>query len=691
MRSFAVLLALLSCTAPLAAGPDPAGLDRYAQSVTLDFGDGDVAAGVSVSVAPLFKDAKWAMTQRWDDNLVDSLRVRDLMTRNHMRGSFYLNASDAWYSNESRYPFTGDPRKELGQALMKGGNSIGGHTLTHNFVPDLNRPEIFWETFGIRIDREVNTQSPVSSFVFPFNAYRNALEGVEVHRDIAEALQRGGYLHVADQYFNEGLKWKSPLLDSWLLPADGEPIDPAVKALLASEKQRTREPIMCICMHAWPGKWGGPAFPKLEKALRRWQGRSIWWYANGNELAAYRYQAKFGELVAQREEGRLKLAVDRFEPWDLGDAVALTLKIEGAGDAAPAAHLGDLPLKVWRGRDKQAWLVELPHSPGHNLPVAYEWHRNHTNKPDGLDEKGKGVIPELASRLWLASGALHLRLENRGVALQGLRVAWRLPLGWSKVPLTRQSLLKHGATLQLDQPISAEGSSLLREGRFFAAAQIDAQRGGERLRLYSDVHVAAPPRDESYPKGGFLVLGPLPADRPDFDLQSFAVRTMARAKLRPCEQPFADVTQCWEASRPDREEPLHPEIIPAGGVMAPRTFYTWDPATFYPYGHKLHYLLLGDIESPVARTARAYFPRGNVKRMTLNGRKTRGRSLALKAGRNRLMLLYAAGTGDAEGQGSFSEKNYGPFFRLAGSDGQRLTDIRYLAPEGLTSTSKAQP
>jgi len=683
----------------LAAGPDPAGLDRYVQAVVLDFGDPAVAADVSVTVAPLYRDAKWAMSQRWDDNLVDSLRVRDLMNRHYMRGSFYLNASDAWYSNESRYPFTGDPRKELATALMKGGHSIGGHTMTHSFVPDLNRPEMYWETFGIRIDREVNSQSPINSFVFPFNAFHNSLEGDVARHDIAEVVARGGYLHVADQYFTQELGWKSPLLDSWLLPGDGAPIDPAVKALLASEKQREREPVMCLCMHAWPAKWGGPAFPKLDKVMRKWKGRSIWWYPNANELAAYRYQAKYGELVQQSEGGRLKLAVDRFEPWDLGDSVSLTLKVEGSGKVSPTARLGpsagsgqgDQPLKVWRGRDNKSWLVELPQSPGHGLPQAYDWHRNHTNKSEGLDEKGKGVIPNLGSRLWMDGDTLHLRLVNHGEPLEAMRVTWRLPLGWAKLPVARRAALKHDGVLDLDQPLTREGSSLLREGRFFGAVQIDARRGNERLRLFSDVRVPAPPRDASFPKGAFLVLGPLPGDRPDFDVQDFASRVMVRAKVRPCETLFADVTQCWEPTRPDREEPLHPELIPAGGLMAPRTFYTWDPSTFYPYGHKLHYLLMADIESPVSRTAKAYYPRSGMKRLVLNGHRLRGRTFKLKAGKNRLMLFYAAGTADAEGQGTFSEKNYGPFFRLVDSNNERLTDIRYLMPEGISETAKVKP
>ena len=669
--------------------PDPLGLDRYGQLLVLDFADEASARAVSVTVATLYKDAKWAVTQRWDDNLVDSLRVRDLLNRNYMHGTFYLNASDAWYSNESRYPFSGELRQELGKALLKGGHSIGGHTLTHNFVPDLNRQEMFWELLGIRIDREVNTQSPVTSFVFPFTAFENAFEPRVVHADIAAELRRGGYLHVANQYFNRRLDQPTGILDSWLLPCDGEsPIDPALKKLLGEEKQRDKEPVLCFCMHAWPAKWGGPTMPALEKELKRWRGRSVWWYAQANELAAYRYQQIHGGVQVRVDGRHVIVAVERFEPWDLGDAVPLTLKLSGLGKVEPRAMSAGQALDPYRGRDKGAWLVDLPHAPGHGLPTAYDWHRNHSNKPTGLDDKGKGVITGLASRLWVEGGQLRLRLVNSGDELGSVRVSWRLPLGWAVPPRLRRLRLAHGETLDLSLDLVPEGTPLLHQGRFFAAAQIDALRGGERLRLYSDVRDASAPRDPSFPKGGFAVLGPLPGDRDDFDLAAFSRRTLSRKRLRPCEALFDGESACWQESPATLQDPLHPEIIPAGGLMAPRTFYTWDASVYCALGHKLHYLLASDVYSPVSRTARLLMPKGPIRKLLLNGRRVKGRGVALKAGLNRLVMDYAAGTADAEGQANFNEKNYGPYFRLTDEQGLRLQDIRYQVPAGLTATAK---
>lgn len=682
----ALFALLLSLSASLAAWQAPS-LETYAQSLRLQPGAGVDAAKVSVTLAPLLNDAEWAFTQRWDDNLIDSLRVRDMLNRRRMHGSFYLNASDAWYGNETRYPFTGDPSKLLAPALLKGGHSIGGHGLTHSYVPAMNRPEMFYETLGVRIDREVNSQSAINSFVFPFTYFRNSLEGDAVHRDIAQQLINAGYIHVANQYFNTRLPGGTPLLDSWLLPCDGQSTDAAIKALLDSPRQQQREPVLCVCMHAWPAQWGGNSLPKLNQLLLKWRGKKHWWYANGNELSAYRWQAQHGTLQAQAAGGGLDLQLRRFEPWDLGDRVDLTLLVTGAGPLTPTASLGGVALSVQRGRRKGSWLVQVPHSEGHKLPAAFDWHRNPENRSDTL-ASGTGAIQGLSSRLWAGPDSLHLLLKNDGPTMEGLRIAWRLPLGTTPIPATHRDRLKSGDTLKLSLPLGLEDDPLLQQGRWYGAAQIDFEREGQRLRLYSDTRLSAPPRDPSLPKGGFWVLGPLPSSRKDFNLPLFAKRQLARPQLSPCQTLFKDQQACWEPQPAARIEPLHPELIPAGATQAPRTFYTWDASLYYPHGHGLHYLLAADIHSPKPQVLRAHYPRAAVKRILLNGKPLKGRRLHLHPGANRLLIYYAAGTPDSDSQGSFNILNYGPFFRLVDSKGQRAKDIQYLAPAELAAAAR---
>jgi hypothetical protein len=117
-------------------------------------------------------------------------------------------------------------------------------------------------------------------------------------------------------------------------------------------------------------------------------------------------------------------------------------------------------------------------------------------------------------------------------------------------------------------------------------------------------------------------------------------------------------------------------------MAAPRPFYTWDPTLYYTHGHHLHYLLAGVVESPIAREAKVVFPHG-VRRIYINGKRLRTRKLNLQAGPNLVTMLYRPGVPDGDGQGTFSEKNYGPFFRLTDTEGARLTDIQYHMPDWL--------
>lgn len=682
-----LFLAFLALAA--AASADPLQMPSYSQEVQLS--PAPDPAAVTVEAAPLYRDAEWAVTQRWDDNLVDSLRVRDLLKRYHMHGTFYLNASDAWYFNESNYRFEGDPKQDLAKALLKGGNSIGGHTLTHNFVPMLNRQEQFFEILGVRIDREVNSQSPISSFVFPFTVFRNALEGDEVHRDIAAELRRAGYIHVSNQYFNMKLKnEETGILDSWLLPCDGEPgLDANIRGLLKSEKQREKEGNFCFCMHAWPHSWGGPALPNLDAVLKKWKGHGGWWYANQNELAAYRYQNLYSQPVlhldppsaSSGQASGPRVVVRRFEGWSLGDNVPLTLKVRGYSEAPEASSHGQA-LKVSRSREKGVWLVELPQEAGHGVPEAYEWHRNSANRSEGLEEKGRGGLQGLASRLHFDGQALHLRFKAQD-ELQDLRVTWRVPLAWEQPEERRLGDWPAGKSLDEALTLVSRHIPLNEQGRPYFAAQLDFLRKGQRVRLYSDCRGPSAVHDPQFPNGGFLVMGPLPGDRKDFNVDLFASKVLRRKHPVHCQTLYDDVQGCWSAEPTARLDPLHPELAPAGAVMAPRAFYTWDPSLYYTGGRKVHYLMATNVISPEKRMVGLVFQRG-VRRIYVNGIRARTRRVELQAGTNLITLLYRPGVPDGDGQGTFSEKNYGTFFRIVDDvSRKRLTDIRYEMPDWL--------
>jgi hypothetical protein len=478
-------------------------------------------------------------------------------------------------------------------------------------------------------------------------------------------------------------------LDSWLIPCDGESgVEPTIKALLKSDRQRERENNFCFCMHAWPHSWGGPGLPRLDENMKRWKGREPWWYANQNELSAYRYQNLYSKPELSQDPKGTHVSVQRFEGWALGDNVPLTLKVWGYGSETPTAtYLGET-LKVQRSREKSAWLVELPQAPGHGVPEAFEWHRNTSNRSDrnaGLEDKGRGGLEGLASRVHVDGPDLYLHFKAKD-KLEDLRVTWRIPLGWDAPPTIVLGSWPAGKDLTMTAHLGPNQQPLASQGRPYFAAQLDFLRDGKRIRLYSDCRGPAGARDPQFPKGGFLVMGPLPGDRKDFDVDLFASKVLKHKRPVRCQNIFENVQACWEVLPADRLDPLHPELIPAGAVMAPHPFYTWDPTLYYTLGHKLQYLMAGVVESPVEREAMAVFPHG-VRRIYINGKRLRVRKFLLKAGPNLITMQYRAGVPDGDAQGTFSEKNYGPFFRLNGLDGKRLTDIQYHMPDWLDDSS----
>jgi len=117
----------------------------------------------------------------------------------------------------------------------------------------------------------------------------------------------------------------------------GSPAGSLGQSLLKSPRQEQREGNFCFCMHAWPHAWGGPGLPKLDQALKRWKGRDPWWYANQNELAAYRYQQLHGALDVQPGPRSIKVLVQRYEGWRSA-TISPDLKVWGYGAVSPSVQ-----------------------------------------------------------------------------------------------------------------------------------------------------------------------------------------------------------------------------------------------------------------------------------------------------------------------------------------------------------------
>jgi peptidoglycan/xylan/chitin deacetylase (PgdA/CDA1 family) len=663
----AILLACASGTG--LAAVNPSGMDMVRQEVVVEFRTAAAVSQASVEVLPLFHGYAVAMSNRWDDNMMDDITIRDIMARHGQKATWFLTDPYGW-TNPS---LTGE---RLAAELLKGGNSIGGHSLTHPFLTYLNRNAAFHEVLGVRVAREVNSQSPVVSFGFPFLGKWSAAEGLPQQRDMAEMLRRAGYYHLSEEKFTP--QGRGEFIEVVTLTYDGNPVEDRFRAGLATEREPGDKPLFTISMHAWPEPWGGRDFPKLREMYRKWSRKTDWWYCNMNEYAAYRYQ--YAETTMTATVTGLTMTLDLVRPAlvDLNDAVPLSFRVSGVRPSEIASiRSGGMVLKRYGARETR---FDLAHTVSQALPAAYGMVGNDAN--DGV-EAGlveSPSLPGIRSRLFVKDGVVTLVINNPGsTPLTDGRVVFRLPLK-SREGVVKRYFGSIGAgetgRFEMESRL-ADPDFLYSAGEAYYVAQIDATDGLRRVRLYSACRTAEGTPDHSYPRDAFLVLGPVPSDKAGFDFAAFTSGVLGAKTPRGCYEPFPEDRPCWVGPTGGQARRFTPDVIFTTGKEASPVQYTWDPNR-YRHGKELRWIAWGTVASPDDRTAVVQAEREHLEALWVNGEKADPAAVRLRKGANDLRLLYyPRGWGATVG---YDETFYGVFFRLVRTDGSRMTDLVYSRP-----------
>ncbi|MFA5264960.1 MAG: hypothetical protein WC378_14145 [Opitutaceae bacterium] len=622
-------------------------MESYPQTISIAFDDEAAAQAARIEILPLHRGCERAITSRWDDNTYTSLMMRATLEKHGYRGTFFLNATEGGYYGPDYGLASAAEHAKIGGKLLAGGNTIGGHSLTHPFLTVRNRNTIFREVLGIRADRESSSGCPIGTFSFPFCDYRNDTEGDVVHRDIAELMRRAGYYHIAEPPFS------APIGESFsvsnLLPGDGKDIDEAFQAFLANPKLKESEPNISFAMHAWystPEAWA-----RFEAQLEKYGHNPAWWYCNTSEYAAYRYQFKHTRL-SRRIEGRtLIVELQRPALLDLNDAIPLSFQISGIPGgrtpavSSPSATLVPLPSTGDNFR------FELPHAKSQGLPSRIGFVENAENRKTLESRDASPGFPGLKALLNVEGDQLRLVLKNEtDKPLQDIRLCYRLPLAWQPgVIVERLQSLDAGrewtSTVAL-QP--GKPGFKYEAGSAYYAAQVDFLSGETRGRLHVSCDVGEPAADPGFPRDGFQIAGPLEGGLDEQVRQAATISSGAKDKI-----PLV-----WRKITPDQNRDLDPEII-----FTPHPADPSVPAT---------YLLRSRIISEAEQTLVYADAPGQVLAVFLNGKRVSGKELCLNKGGNEIFLLSCSGTGQ------YSARHYGAFFRLGNpSDGLRATNIRY--------------
>jgi len=194
--------------------------------------------------------------------------------------------------------------------------------------------------------------------------------------------------------------------------------------------------------------------------------------------------------------------------------------------------------------------------------------------------------------------------------------------------------------------------------------------------VYAVCESAPETPEKVFARDGFWVLGPLPGDKANFDPVEFSTPFMAGGVPETSYAVHWVGSIAWKALQPARAMILDPDIIPTSGKANTPDNYPGD-AFVYSSHTNVHYLLYGRILSPEDRNVRLVIGRGSVKRLSLNGQRVEGATLALRKGANDVRILYAPSL--AAGA-TFNEANYGCYFRLTDADGKRMDDVSFERP-----------
>lgn len=446
-----------------------------ATRVTAEFATPADAEAAACSIAPLPHGAKLAFTTRWDDTNPAHVQKCEMLNSIGLKATCFLTKSDdGFYRNEAKQ-------------ILAGGNALGNHSTSHPFLMEASVSMMFREIMEQRMDEEAATDSPVVSFVMPFNW--NSPIGPERPKLLVDMLLNGG-LYITSDAPLEGIP-----ADRWyagrLFAANDRAPDPALfeKGLagaLASIEKDPSHPRVVFGIHSWCDAAGND----VQKAfLSKIANNPDWFYGNDNEYGAYRYNALNGSVKKLGTEGRTAtFEVVAFDPAHTGSDIPLSLGFTAkpvsvtSGGAALAEDRGTFTLPI--GRKSVAKIDRA--------------------KADGTFAEFPGFSFTLSPDE--ATGKIGYAFASGGRKVEGLRIVIVPAPCWSEGRLVTDAPKGSlGLGAKSADPDRNDGEALY-------CASADFTLDGEPVRLWTSVSVAASNSGQviGTPKDSALVMGQFP-------------------------------------------------------------------------------------------------------------------------------------------------------------------------------------
>ncbi len=586
-----------------------------------------------ITICPLYKNAQWAVTSRWDDSNTDAdLKMSQLMDKYGYKATFYLNGLlDAGVM----------------KSILARGHAFGGHSSSHPIFGLCSYNRIVEEILKNRIEIEAHTDIPVNSFSFPYNNYGHSSRPT-LQWDIYRILRRSGYVHAA---YNVFLTPEMKILSQCnQLPGDGLPVSSQFNAFLADSALQKKEPNICFNTHAGSYTGSQGAWTQLESELKQFAHRKEFWYPTLTDYGAYRFQYKLAKIEnLEKSPAAVSFTLVRPAGLDTNSPVPLSLQIAGT----PAKNFQitvDGKNLLPDSAQKYSAVFSVPFPPESAPP----------SKIDAVGVEGKPVaspkFPFLTASLVLDSDPCQFQLRRlkTGPALKNIVVTFRLPFA-AREPVIRNQTAgfnPDGLLTVSFQPRWTDQSLAVVQGRAMFVAQVDFLCDGKPSRLYVLGCKDIPSSDKAaiYAKDHFAWCGPLATDECNatdiiqkiLKIPEAASYTLPSGRTVAWEKPLGD----WMVDYPD--------------ILVAR------PVSF----------LTAFIRSSVQQKAKIITDAGMG--LWLNKTPvTSGQVVTLNPGLNRVILCTGSGN---------------VFFKLVDpNSGRRLNTIEYVQPAAVAKAVAVQP
>ena len=435
-----------------------AAIPSFVQKVVTEWPSAEAAEAASAEIVELDTGEKYLWTCRWDDRNGNHRFLCKALSDVGMKYT-------AQVSGRSTKEFTPIMRE-----IVAAGGSIGVHTIGHDYMNRMLPMKCFREILQNRVELEIDSQSPVVSFVAPYGHYacgRNRLV-------CGEAIANAGLLGSAEGVDNL-VEWYGLQTNRWVAMRafranDGKPDKAAFERGFREGIARidagkaSGGPVLTLGAHPWQDEAGRKALAAMVKeAFETTPGLVA---LNQNEYIARRLQFLNSQVKKVGARGRQAVfAVRRPRVCELGAKMPVLLKLSDGRIVkvdAPAAE--DVPKEY----------VEVP------------------GALSASDDRSKFAYD----------------YENKtGRRLKSVEFVLRLPPGYEP-GVVRKTLSNvapgHRETVRCSARPSED--PVARQGTFYAAMEVNfaGSRLWTQLEVPQPVVRVACPRDEAVACGPFL-------------------------------------------------------------------------------------------------------------------------------------------------------------------------------------------